>query len=60
MAFEAAYRAGGEWLEALMTYLADTREMVRQYLAEYLPEIRLILSQGTLPVVAGLSQVGHE
>lgn len=48
VAFEAAYRAGGEWLEALMTYLADTREMVRQYLAEYLPEIRLILSQGTL------------
>ncbi|HRN81977.1 MAG TPA: pyridoxal phosphate-dependent aminotransferase [Nitrosomonas europaea] len=47
VAFEAAYRAGGEWLEALMTYLADTREMVRQYLAEYLLQISLISSQGT-------------
>ena len=47
VAFEAAYRGGGEWLEALMIYLADTREMVRQYLAEYLPGIRLIFSQGT-------------
>ncbi|WP_350281937.1 PatB family C-S lyase [Nitrosomonas sp.] len=46
-AFEAAYRGGKEWLDALMTYLADTREMVRQYLAEYLPEIQLVPSQGT-------------
>lgn len=47
VAFEAAYRGGKEWLDALMTYLADTREMVRQYLAEYLPEIYLTPSQGT-------------
>jgi len=47
VAFEAAYRGGGEWLDALMEYLAVTRQMVQHYLAENLPEIRLIPSQGT-------------
>ena len=47
VAFEAAYRTGGEWLDALVIYLTATREMVRQYLAEYLPEVQLIPSQGT-------------
>lgn len=47
VAFEAAYRGGREWLDALMEYLAATRQMVQRYLAEYLPKIRLIPSQGT-------------
>ncbi|SFU66028.1 cystathione beta-lyase [Nitrosomonas eutropha] len=47
VAFEAAYHAGGEWLDALMAYLEASREMVQHYLAEYLPSIRLIPSQGT-------------
>lgn len=47
IAFEAAYREGRGWLDALMTYLAGTQEMVQQYLAAYLPQIKLIPSQGT-------------
>ncbi|WP_292980814.1 pyridoxal phosphate-dependent aminotransferase [Nitrosomonas sp.] len=47
VAFEAAYRGGREWLDTLMEYLATTRQMVQHYLAENLPEIRLIPSQGT-------------
>jgi cystathionine beta-lyase len=47
VAFEAAYRGGLAWLEALMDYLASTREMVQQYLTQYLPQIKLIPSQGT-------------
>lgn len=47
VAFEAAYREGQVWLDALMTYLAGTQEMVQQYLAAYLPQIKLIPSQGT-------------
>lgn len=47
VAFEAAYRGGQAWLDSLMTYLAGTREMVQQYLAAYLPKIKLIPSQGT-------------
>jgi len=47
VAFEAAYRAGGKWLDALMVYLDVSRKMVLDYLTEYLPQIRLIPSQGT-------------
>lgn len=47
VAFEAAYREGRVWLDVLMAYLAGTQEMVQQYLAAYLPQIKLIPSQGT-------------
>lgn len=46
-AFTAAYQGGTAWLASLMDYLADTREMVRQYLQDYLPQIKLTPSQGT-------------
>jgi cystathionine beta-lyase len=41
-AFEAAYREGGAWLDALLAYLQETRDFVAAYLAKHLPEIRLI------------------
>jgi cystathionine beta-lyase len=47
VAFEAAYRKGGDWLDSLMAYLASSREIVRQYLIDYLPEIRAIPPEGT-------------
>ncbi len=47
VAFEAAYLDGADWLDALLVYLAGTREMVREYLAEHLPQIRLTASEGT-------------
>ena len=46
-AFEAAYREGGAWLDALLAYLQDTRDFVAAYLAKHLPEIRLIRPEGT-------------
>ena len=46
-AFEAAYREGEAWLEALLIYLRDTRECVETFLAEHLPEIKVIKSEGT-------------
>jgi cystathionine beta-lyase len=46
-AFEAAYRDGEAWLEALKFYLRDTRDAVESYLAEYLPEITAIPAEGT-------------
>ncbi len=47
VAFEAAYFEGADWLDALLVYLAGTREMVREYLAEHLPQIQLMASEGT-------------
>ena len=46
-AFEAAYRGGEAWLDSLLDYLQDTRNFVAAYLAEHLPAIRLIQSEGT-------------
>lgn len=46
-AFEAAYREGEPWLEALMDYLADTRDAVRDYLQQHLPQIKMIEPEGT-------------
>ncbi|ADL55945.1 MalY/PatB family protein [Gallionella capsiferriformans] len=47
VAFEAAYREGGPWLDALLDYLAGTRDMVREYLQQHLPAIKLIEPEGT-------------
>ncbi|MXS81758.1 MalY/PatB family protein [Nitrosomonas oligotropha] len=47
IAFEAAYRGGEAWLEALKIYLRDTRDAVESYLAEHLPEITAIPAEGT-------------
>ena len=46
-AFEAAYREGEQWLDALLSYLCDTRDCVAAFLREQLPQIKLIESQGT-------------
>ena len=46
-AFEAAYREGEPWLDELLVYLSDTRDCVQAYLAEHLPQIKLIPSEGT-------------
>lgn len=46
-AFEAAYCEGEAWLEALLIYLRDTRDSVATFLAQYLPEIKVIQAEGT-------------
>lgn len=46
-AFEAAYREGAPWLDELMTYLAGTRDLVRDYLQQHLPQITLVAAEGT-------------
>ena len=46
-AFEAAYRGGEAWLDALLIYLQGNRDFVSDYLKRNIPSIRLIESQGT-------------
>ena len=43
----AAYEHGEPWLMALIAYLAETTDMVRAYLREHIPGIRLIEPEGT-------------
>lgn len=47
VAFEAAYREGGAWLDALMVYLKGTRDFVLDYARRHLPGIRPIAPEGT-------------
>jgi len=47
VAFEAAYRGGEEWLAALLAYLTETRDFVASYLAEHIPQIKLVQPEGT-------------
>lgn len=47
VAFEAAYRGGEAWLEALLIYLLDNRDFVSDYLKKNIPSISLIQPQGT-------------
>ncbi|WP_166261894.1 MalY/PatB family protein [Marinobacter salicampi] len=45
--FEAAYRQGEAWLDELMHYLKGNRDFVAAFVAEYLPDIRLVEPEGT-------------
>lgn len=47
VAFEAAYRKGEPWLNELMMYLAGTRDMVREFLRQRVPQISMIEPEGT-------------
>ena len=46
-AFTAGYRDGAVWLDALMHYLAQTRDLVRDFVERHLPGIDLIEPEGT-------------
>ncbi|WP_150303848.1 MalY/PatB family protein [Pseudomonas saliphila] len=46
-AFEAAYRAGGPWLDALLIYLQENARFVSDYLHQHIPRITLIEPEGT-------------
>lgn len=46
-AFEAAYCEGAPWLDALLDYLAGTRDRVRAFLQQHVPQINMIEAEGT-------------
>ncbi len=47
VACEAAYREGGQWLEACKAYMRENLAYVRTFLQENLPGIRLVEPEGT-------------
>ena len=46
-ACQAAYTAGGPWLEQCRSYLRSNLDFLRDFLAAHIPEIRLVEPQGT-------------
>jgi cysteine-S-conjugate beta-lyase len=62
-AFEAAYSEGEAWLDALLAYLKETRDLVASYLAAHLPQVKLIAPEGTYLLwldCRGLGMDDHE
>ncbi|GGY71202.1 aminotransferase [Cellvibrio zantedeschiae] len=47
VAFEAAYRDGDVWLDALMKYLESTRDLVADFLQKNIPQIKMIKPEAT-------------
>lgn len=46
VACQAAYEEGGEWLDQCKAYLRGNLDLVREFLRERLPEIKLVEPQG--------------
>ncbi len=47
VACEAAYRTGEDWLEQCKRYMRGNLDLVRDFLAEEIPQIRLVEPEGT-------------
>ncbi|MGM1048224.1 MAG: MalY/PatB family protein [Bacillota bacterium] len=46
-ATETAYREGGEWLDALLSYVRGNMEYIRDFIQEHMPEVKVKLPQAT-------------
>jgi cystathionine beta-lyase len=46
-AFEAGYRYGSQWLDALMLYLQQTQQQVSQFFGDNIADIKVLNAQGT-------------
>ncbi len=57
-ACEAAYTKGGEWFDALKKYLQENLVFLRTYLAENLPQVKLIEPEGTYLVWLDFRSLG--
>lgn len=58
IATQAAYNAGGEWLDELILYLRDNYRFMRDFCREQLPEFPITLLEGTYLVWMDCRQLG--
>jgi cystathionine beta-lyase len=47
VATEAAYNHGEAWLEAMMAYIEENYRFMEAYIAEHLPQLKVIRPEGT-------------
>lgn len=57
-ACQAAYTHGEDWLAQLKVYLAGNLSLIREFLAQKLPEVKLVEPQGTYLVWLDFSALG--
>jgi cystathionine beta-lyase len=58
VACQAAYESGGEWLDQCRTYLRGNLDFLRDFLAQHIPEIRLVEPEGTYFAWLDCSRLG--
>jgi len=60
VAFEAAYRHGGAWLDELLPYLEGNVDLIERCLAERVPGVRFIRPEGTYLALLDARGLGLE
>ncbi|MEM7334884.1 MAG: MalY/PatB family protein [Chloroflexota bacterium] len=55
VATKAAYNEGGAWLDEVMAYVEANYHFMKDYLAEHLPQVRVIEPEGTYLIWADFS-----
>ena len=58
VAIESAYRKGSEWLDELLDYLQGNIDFIRSYLAEHIPQVKLIEPEGTYLIWLNFEALG--
>jgi cysteine-S-conjugate beta-lyase len=59
-AMETAYQYGEDWLTLLLGYLQENISVIRDYLSQHIPQVRLIDPQGTFLVWLDFRGLGME
>ena len=55
---ETAYSQGGQWVDDLLVYLQANIDFMRTYLAENLPQVKLVEPEGTYLVWLNFTELG--
>lgn len=58
VACEAAYRKGEQWYQAMRTYVSENIQFVKRYVAENLPNVTMIDTEGTYLVWLDFRKTG--
>lgn len=58
VACEAAYSKGEQWYQAMLSYVADNIEFIRQYVSEKLPNVTMTDTEGTYLVWLDFRKTG--
>lgn len=58
VAMEAAYRYGEQWLEELLCYLSENIKIVKTYISDNLPKIKVIEPEGTYLIWLDCRELG--
>jgi cystathionine beta-lyase len=59
-AMQTAYQEGGAWLDDVLVYLQDNVTFIRDYLAQNIPQVKLIEPEGTYLVWLDFTALGMD